>query len=195
MSDLCEPLPFPLLGNIYEETLFASLGRALNKWEYVEFGLSLAYCLFAGDASFKKMQEYGRGNIFRERLSILERAADAWFVRNCHQEIEGEFQQIVSTARWMADRRNEIAHGLVMDVQSFTYFRVNLILASPNNTQFLLIPPFYHVRKHDSVTGMPSFAFSNIELDMLFDRFLEFELVIDQFKRRYWPDLWPGVQL
>jgi hypothetical protein len=116
MSNPWDPLPFPVVGDPEDRIVFEALGRTLNRWEFTEFALSILYSLFVGDYRFGKMQEYGKPNIFKDRLGGLERVAAEWFTRRPDQQAEGEFDRIVNGARGFADRRNEIAHGLVVDV-------------------------------------------------------------------------------
>ncbi|WP_394890886.1 hypothetical protein ACG873_05995 [Mesorhizobium sp. AaZ16] len=194
MANPWDPLPLPILGNHDEGVLFAALGRTLNRWEYIEVGLSILFSLFAGDPSFTKMQAYGAsGKIFRNRLDGLKRAADGWFARSPSQEIEGEFDKLVTAAGGFADRRNEVAHGLVMDASVFLFWREKMILASPNRPQFLVIPPYYLVSRHNDLTGMPDYGYSSIELDALDERLIDFEIEVDSFTHRLWPGQWPSA--
>ncbi|MER8822632.1 hypothetical protein NKH70_22915 [Mesorhizobium sp. M0991] len=190
MSNPWDPMSFPLMGDHDDSTLFEALGRALDKWEFVEFGLAMLYSLFVGDQSFAKTQEYGGGKIFRERLAGLQRVAEAWFVNFPSQQLEGEFDKLTTAARGFSDRRNEFAHGLVMDVRPVMFWRSKMTLASPNLPQFIVGPPLYLGRKHD-LTGMPTFGYSSIELELIYDRMTEFELEVDRFIRTLWPSALP----
>jgi hypothetical protein len=50
---------------------------------------------------------------FEERLTVLEKTAEKYFVTRPHQEAEGELAWECLAARQLAKRRNEIAHGIV----------------------------------------------------------------------------------
>jgi hypothetical protein len=68
-------------------------------------------------------------------------------------------------------------------------------LAAQDTPQFIVAPPYYLSRKHDAKTGMPIFGYSSVQLQVLCERFSILELAIDKFKRRYWPNEWPGEWL
>lgn len=162
------------------------MGRALDCWEWVEFELARMYSLFVGDAEWSKMQEYGKGNIFRDRITMLSSAAEVWFKKNPSQPDEGEYNGLVIQAKGYADRRNEVAHGMVMDVSDFMFWKEKLTLAAPNVPQHLLVPPYYHLRKHDS-SGLPTFGYSSVELQALMMRLFRLVNAINDFNLRVWP--------
>jgi hypothetical protein len=193
MPNRWDPLPLPLLPDADEAVLFEALGRALERWECVENSLAFTYSLFVEDVTFRKMREYGaNGRIFAERMNGLKRAARAWFVKNPSQDIEARFDQIALAAIGFADRRNEFAHGIVMDVAQFLFWRSQLTMAPRARPWLLLVPGLHVVRKHDA-TGMPTFGYSSNELNIIFDRLVGLEAEIDQFKRTVWPAHWPGA--
>ena len=179
--------PLPLVADSDERALLLALGKALNKWEYMEFGLSQLYSLFVGDRSWYGMREYGaNGKIFRDRMDGLARVADQWFARNCNQSIEGEFNRIVIAAKGFSERRNEFAHGLVMDVKGFYFWNDQLRLCSWEQPRFLVIPAMHVVRKHDD-KGMPTFGYSSYELSIMHDRIHDLEIEIAHFMNHLWP--------
>ena len=53
------------------------------------------------------------GKIFGDRLTSLERVAHSYFVGRPDQEFEASLTLVVTAARRLAVRRNEIAHGVV----------------------------------------------------------------------------------
>ena len=188
-----DPFPLPLLGDPHDSVLFEALGRALERWEQVELGLSFMYSLFVGDPTFHRMRDYGAGKIFRDRLTSLRLASDAWFIRNSNQAMEGRFDRLASAAEGFADRRNEIAHGLVVDVRGITFWHATMTLASPRSPHFLLVPPLHYLRKHDE-TGMPKYGYSSAELNALRRHLEDLEVAIHRFKSDLWPTQWPEAQ-
>ena len=54
MADHRDPLPRPLLGEQDDGVLFEGLGRAIDRWEYVEFGLSQMFSLCTGDETWQR---------------------------------------------------------------------------------------------------------------------------------------------
>ena len=193
MANPWDPLPLPLTADTSQSILFEVLGRTLDRWEYTEIGLSIMYCLFVGDPTFEKMREYGEGRIFRERQAILRRAADKWFTKHPNQNEEGEFDKLMEAATGFAARRNEIAHGVVMNVQGVHFWQEKLRLASPNAPHFLIVPSIHTIRKHDS-TGMPVYGYASQQVEYLYNQIAKLEVAVDSFKRRLWPNNWPTVR-
>ncbi|TIX44533.1 MAG: hypothetical protein E5W81_13070 [Mesorhizobium sp.] len=186
MSNPWDPYPFPLFADQSDSVLYEAIGRTLDRWEWVEFELARMYSLFVGDPEWSKMQEYGSGNIFRDRLSVLSQAAANWFRKHPCQSAEGEYNSLVIQAKGFADRRNEVAHGMVMDVKDFLFWKDKLKLAAPNVPQILLVPPYYLLRKHDNL-GLPGFGYSSVELQALMMRLFRLTDAINGFNLRVWP--------
>jgi hypothetical protein len=132
----------------------------MTGWEHIEFSLSRLYSIFVGDPDGQSLVRYGARNIFRERLKILREAANSYFVAHPDQELEGAFDEIASTVEGFANRRNDVAHCVVMPINKFTAFRDrfdDVTVDGPK--QYLLFPPLYLIRKADA-QGLPSFAYS-----------------------------------
>jgi hypothetical protein len=102
-------------GDEDSEKTYAAVGKCLSKWENMEFSMSMLYSQFKGSkGKIEYFQEYGTsGKIFVDRLTSLERVAEAYFVPRPHQEFEASLALMVTAARRLAVRRNEIAHGIV----------------------------------------------------------------------------------
>lgn len=176
-----------------DAVLFEASGRTLDRWEWTEFGLAFMYCLLRGDYAFSDMNAYGaNGKIFSDRLRGLRRAAASWFTKHPNQTRESKFDEIAARAEGFALRRNEIAHGLIMDVRTFLFWQHHLDMPPDSSEQFLLVPPPYDMRKQDQ-QNMPSYGYSVRELDTLYFRIVELEKDIDNFKRLLWPTIWPAI--
>jgi hypothetical protein len=96
------------------------------------------------------MQEYGEGTIFKSRLEGLERAAERYFTNHPNQVSEGKFGCLSRAATGFADRRNEVAHGFVFQVDGISFFITRFENDSP---QWALIPSFYAGRAHAHIDG------------------------------------------
>lgn len=191
MRNPWERFHYPVIGEVSEDVLFAALGRALNRWEWVECGLSIVYSLFSNDPTFRKAVDYGLGRkIFKDRIDGLKNVAEAWFVSSPNQETEARLDKIIEATVGFSERRNEIAHGVVMDVSGMLFWRQKLTCAPINAQQFLVIPALHSVRQYDSL-GMPAFGYSAHQLGILHDHICDLELEIDSFKSSLWPTLWP----
>jgi hypothetical protein len=108
--------PVPAKGDDDINITYASIGRALSKWEEFEEQLSYAFAIFCGgaDESTEPAQRaYGSVIAFRGRSDIIRSAAEAYFHLNPNEELLKEFNAIMVRAERLAARRNEIAHGIV----------------------------------------------------------------------------------
>lgn len=135
-------------------------------WESLEFELSRTYSVFCGDPDGPSTAEYGTGRIYRDRRALLAERAQRFFIQAPSQNFEGRLCSILRETDTFADRRNEVAHGIVMPVNAMEYFRNLLALNSDAAMAFLLIPPLYLIRRHDQ-SGHPEFSYSSIELRAL----------------------------
>lgn len=182
-----------MFANASEGPIFTALGRAINRWEHIEFSLAQMFSLFIGDESLRAMREYGAPTIFRDRLAGLLRKAETWFVKNPNQMHEGTFETLVAAARGFSDRRNEFAHGLVLDVTQHIFWRVRLRLSAPESVRYLVVPALHVVRKYDQ-HWQPTFGYSSYELDLLSERMSDLEGEIDFLAFTIWPNVWMPPQ-
>ena len=160
-----KPFPLPSSGDDNERLTFDGVGRAITAWESVEFELSRLYSIFAGDPDGSAIQEYGRGQIFRERLKSLKEAGERAFIRRPDQGLEDIMGCLGGTAQGYSNRRNEVAHGIVFLVSSLTFFRVRFCTAA-GECSWALIPTYYNIRKHNN-DGAPTYAYTSTELRAL----------------------------
>lgn len=188
MSNPWDAFPFPMHGDQREEIVYIGVGKVIDFWERVEFELARTYSLLVGDPAWSKMREYGGvgGYIFRDRAAKLARAAEAFFVKHPDQDNEGAFDALLARTSGFSDRRNEVAHGMIMDVGEFLFWQDKMTFAVPGLPQHLWVPPYYHTRKHD-VLGLPAFGYSSVELEKLRGLLFQLELDIDAFNKKVWP--------
>jgi hypothetical protein len=135
--------PLPDRGDDDIERTFAGVGHVLSQWESVEIEMSVLFTLFTNrPADAEARREYGKGTIFANRAIIIEEAAAKW-LRD--QTLESEFDRLLCVARHFADRRNDVAHGIVRPIQwvipiDRQYYRL----------EYCLAPPYHTYRKYDS---------------------------------------------
>jgi hypothetical protein len=182
MPNPWDPLRFPIVGDADPYDLYAAVGTFVSEWEAVEMTLAQLYSIFVGQGpAGKAIQDYGRGRIFRERLTDLERVAQSYFIRHNSQNLEGEFDEICLAAKGFADRRNEVAHGLVMEVSNIQFFRDKLQLA-PAGAQHLVIPPYHAVRNH--AAGFPVWAYNGEQIRTFARRFIDLNSGIKAYREQ-----------
>jgi hypothetical protein len=180
MAKPWDPFPFPVRGDTDERFTFEGVGRVMSAWERIEFHLSVLHSfLTAGAVTTKAVHEYGAGRIFRERLTILRKGSERYFTQAPHQDHEGTFDAMCAILEAFADRRNEVAHGFVFEVNRLPLFTGRW--GAMTTPQFALIPPYHTVRA--LVDGAPGYAYTSVELLELESR-LDWALAeVEMFKR------------
>jgi hypothetical protein len=117
------------------------------------------------------MRRYGAMRNFPGRLDDLAKAFDSYRIRNPDQEIEGAFDRLIEEVRKFYDRRNEVAHGVVMPISNFHHFRRHLTNKSQEPPQFAVIPP-YHLHRGHGPDGLPVYAYTSASLHSLLEELM-----------------------
>ena len=81
-----------------------------------------------------------------------------------HQDHEGEFSQIINAARRLADRRNEIAHGIVRPLQRIQQMLPEYDHIRDERLEYALVPPLYTRKKLDE-KHRPLYIYTATELE------------------------------
>jgi len=122
MSDRsCEPWklpPPPAVGDKIVFPLYAAMGLAITMWEMTELTLAMFYTSLTSEQegeTFILQFEFDGSAGFRSRSEKIIKAFDLYAQANPNQEIEGKFSEIIHRAGQLSMRRNDIAHGMVMD--------------------------------------------------------------------------------
>jgi hypothetical protein len=96
------------------DVTWMAIGKALTAWEEMEEGFGRIYCAFKGTSNMGMLKKYAdEANIFKDRMDLIERSAEAYFTRKPDQNLEGEIAKMVKRARLMSKTRHRIAHGVV----------------------------------------------------------------------------------
>ena len=153
MANAWDAPPLPDHGDDDIDTTFAGVGRVLSQWESIELELSVLYALFTGRAGDSEAtREYGKGRIFTDRATAVEDLAEKW-LRD--QTLESEFGQIMCTIRHFADRRNDVAHGIVRPIH---WIVPNRIRQTDYNFKYCLVPSYYNYKKYGT-DNLPSYMY------------------------------------
>ena len=128
-----------VIGDPDANATYAAVGKALTRWEHVELSLAEVYSRFVGQPlAFGKIRQFGAiHRIFIDRLGAAKRAADAHFIISPDQAAEGSFLLLCSRMEKASNIRNNIAHGVVVQVR---------YLETPEgegSTVFMLQAPWY----------------------------------------------------
>lgn len=183
MTDPWDPFPLPTRGDDDERLTFEGIGRALTQWEAVEFQCARLYSIFVGDFDGPTIQQYSEGHgFFQQRLTGLKAKAKNYFVQHPNQESEGNFYCLTSATERFADRRNEVAHGIVFPIHNLEFFKTKFSSDVGDEAQYALIPPYYLVKKHGT-DGFPVYAYTSAELLALESRLHTLSDKIGDFRR------------
>ena len=110
--------PFPKRGDPFDDLTYAGVGRVMSQWETVEYRLAHLYSAFVGRPDdVSAIREYGAGTIFRQRIEALTRKAEAYFIKHSHHGRESEFAELLHGLSLFVERRNDVAHGIVGQIQ------------------------------------------------------------------------------
>jgi hypothetical protein len=120
MSNPWDRPPLATHGDVTDAILFEWIGRSIIHFEQIEWHLARLYSAFSGKLDDGVLlREYGIGQIFRVRLAALRTKAEAYFTKHCNQDLEDRFDKICTAAKGFGDRRNEVAHGVVVPAMVF----------------------------------------------------------------------------
>jgi hypothetical protein len=132
------PLP-PQIGDASEDITFASVGRALTRWEEFETIFASLFASLVGthDNNTAAVRAYGSVITFRGRADMVRAAAEVHFHLYPDSEVEKKFDSFINElTNHACARRNEIAHGIVK--------------MEPRGSErhFYLSPPHYAANKN-----------------------------------------------
>lgn len=114
------------------EQMFATIGRAITQWSFVEKELSRLLGVCLGGATFTKrpggtvIAPGATAAIFlfyavenwRSRLQLVDASIEAHFMRSkAAEELTGEWAKISDKANDLARKRNKLAHWFVLPAQ------------------------------------------------------------------------------
>lgn len=143
----------------FDGQLYEAVGVMMTAWEWVELRLSMLYSAYVGYPEGDALFQYGDGRIFRERISALRRVAEQHFVAYCSQDREAAFTALALNATDLANRRNEIAHGVVLDVTKILPEDWPAKLSGEEN--YFLVPHAYAFRRS---RGPNFYSYSSSEI-------------------------------
>jgi hypothetical protein len=170
MSELWDRPPLPHLGDQSDNSTYEAVGRALSAWEAAEVALAQLYGVLLGNGSFEPSgpRQYGGPRIFDQRMDGLEKLAGKYFVFHPDQQKEHEFERIACKFRKFSFRRNDIAHGIVRELQ----FR--------GRKGYCLLPPLYDGRRF-SGGNFPDFIYVADEINKFAAHFTTIRLEVGKF--------------
>lgn len=172
--------PLPKEGDADQDTTYAAVGRVLSAWEAIEGELSNIFAIFIGKMwTAEAYDDYrAKGKTTHRRLETIEKAAKVYFVKMPNQQAEGAFCRLVKYAKGFADRRHEVAHGIVRPLQWYGSLLPNVKPPIDGRPRYCLVPP--HYQRDWFANGVPEYIYTSNELNEIEDRLLDlFDDVMD----------------
>jgi hypothetical protein len=172
--------PAPSVGDRDENNLFAAIGRALTEWEQVEAACAELFAIVVSVSNKSTHQApairaYGTVISFPARCEMLKAAADAYFHRRKKKKVQfsGRLMKLLNDCQQFSARRNEIAHGRV----------INVVRSRGNKNKqigFLLIPSFYNPKKY-KIDRIVTYQYSSKEVIYFSQEFTKLYLQVYAF--------------
>jgi hypothetical protein len=110
-------------GDSNAEVLYASVGRALSNWEFLQFSLAFLFAACSGAAfPYPVMRAFGQSMLVTAKLDMIQYAADASLAS--HKDLLARVTDLVKLVRGYNDRRNDIAHGVVQIFTTSSHYLI-----------------------------------------------------------------------
>lgn len=88
--------PHPRQGNKRPDPIYRAVGLALSRWEELEFNLVKLLGVFLGITPLEatRRASYADAPRFVDRLTVIDNAASAFFIKHCDQDFEGDYEKL-----------------------------------------------------------------------------------------------------
>lgn len=146
------------------DTLYAAVGRAMSAWETLEAHFSHLYSIFVGSPmEVAALEAYGRdARIFRERMTVLKKEAEVYFITSLSQTREGMFDALIDEAGRLSTARHQIAHGIVCSIP--------IVVGDLIQPGYAMVPPWHAAFHLTKATGQ--YRYSSREINSYTQQFL-----------------------
>jgi hypothetical protein len=160
----------------------------MSSWEAVEVALAHLYTVFIKRPhEHDAIKAYGSPRIFTNRLALVRRAADQYFVSAPDQAIEGDVAELLERVQRYSDRRNEVAHGIVRQMSWVRGLRDRFVPDAVGRFQYCLVPPHYTLRKFNQ-HNLLTYAYTSTELLTLNECLFWLAQEVSDLRRRVVPE-------
>ena len=159
--------PWPKIGDSNIETTYASVGRAISRWEIYDGHLSVLFSAFVAP-NFKTksaMRAYSAVRTFEGRLEMLRAASAAYFDEQPDDKLLSEFKDILRNASSFAPRRNELSHAAVS----------SFIVDEKDVKETYALYPAYASFKERDLRNKPAYCMTSVEIDYFGEYFLQLQ--------------------
>jgi len=182
--------PPPTQADADVEVLYAAIGCSLSHWEDIESELSHWYALCIGKMwKHEAYDEYfDKGRTSQGRIAAMEKATERYFMNNPSQEAEGQLGVLIDATRKFADRRHELAHGIVRPIGWYwPVVKATMKLPPALRDEWCLVPPHYQRSWFDPDKWEPEFVYTSKEVYMIDHGFVEHLHLLMHFRNDYLP--------
>ena len=189
------PLPWdrpgpPIQADADVQELYAAVGYALSHWEDIESELSHWYALFIGKMWQHEAYDeyYDKGKTSQRRINTLEVAGEKYFETCPSQSVEAEFGTVVRATSAFADRRHELAHGIVRPVQWYwSWVSATMKPPAGHDYEYCLVPPHYQRSWYDPEKWNPEFVYTSKEVYEIDRAFVDHLHILLHFRHDHLP--------
>jgi len=149
----------------------------MSRWGSLEFELSRLHSLFLGAFDeIEAMRAYEEGT-FPQRTRAVAKAAQTHFCSNPCQRREGQVDELLEEARRYAERRNDVAHGIVFRIDEIALFRQHLKPQLLKREHYALIAPLYASKAHND-SGLAAYAYTSASMEQLAQPIMKLQMRI-----------------
>ena len=165
-------------GDAISDPLFNAVGRALSNWQNIENQLANLFTLFVGadisaEAPGSAVGAYGAIVGFKNRLSMVDAASDAYFRARPTGEGRKQWKDLRNLLSAFSQRRNDIAHGAVereLDARPEVAVR-----------GFFLFPGLYGSKKNP-MGQPPAYKLTAAQVRQFADQFAELKQDVHNYR-------------
>jgi hypothetical protein len=130
---------------------------------------------------------YENGKTTKSRADKLRITAEKYFIGRPNQDAEGSCSQLTKAAMGFADRRHEVAHGIVRPILWYwPILQPNQIPQYEASKTFCLVPP--HYQRGWIKDGAPDYIYTSHELNALTLKLFHFHQDLMTFRHRFLPN-------
>jgi hypothetical protein len=159
--------PWPKIGDANIEITYASVGRAISRWEIYDGVLSVLFSAFVspGFTTRGAMRAYSAVRTFEGRLEMLRAASQAYFDEKPEEKLLAEFKDILRNASCFASRRNELTHAAVSE----------FITDEQAVADTYALYPAYASFKERDLKNKPTYCMTSVEINYFGEHFLQLQ--------------------
>jgi hypothetical protein len=162
--------PKSLVGDADQSLIYLNVGMALSKWGNVEGIFAMLFTLFIDARTLGAARVFGSIGGLMGKVDALKAATGAaFFQRGVSADDQRDWKLLLEHYREATDRRNEIAHGMVMGYQIEDEERGSFLVPVYNTKKS---NPFWmNEQAHDFLDRLGQYRYTSGDIAYLSDKF------------------------